>query len=53
VHCFIATYDTKEIQHGALLLSTLPHHLAGLSKVFQAGCLKLFTDESFRRPVHQ
>ena len=38
MRCFTATYENKKRQRGAFLLSTLPHHLEDLSKVFQAGC---------------
>jgi len=38
LRCFTATYENKNVQHGAFLLSTLAPHLAELSKAFQAGC---------------
>jgi len=38
---FTVTYENKKRQRGAFLLSTLPHHLAELSKVFQAVCFNL------------
>jgi len=38
VRCFTATYENKNFQHAAVLLSTLAPHLTELSKVFQAGC---------------
>jgi len=41
VGCFTATYENKKFQCGAFLLSTLPPHLAELSKVFQVGCFNL------------
>ena len=37
MHRFTATYGNKNFRHGAFLLSTLPPHLAELSKAFQAG----------------
>jgi len=41
VRCFTATYKNKKFQYAAFPLSTLPPHLAELSKIFHAGCFNL------------
>jgi len=38
VRCFTATYNNKQFQHGAFLLSTLVPDLTELRKGFQAVC---------------
>ena len=38
MRCLTATYENKQIEHGAFLLSTLAPHLTELGNVFPVGC---------------